>query len=167
VVAWTTIDAGEERNERRGIYAVTGRVGAFGPAQLVDRARHLNDMGATEVPVRLAVAPHGRAVLLWGTDTGDPEADWSTDEYLVSMAQARPSGGFGPPRRLATAGLPGDVAIRDNGPAVAVWTTANGLRAYAGDRPERVAEGRIADARASFHRGRPRIEWRGGVATRR
>ena len=42
VVAWTTIDAGEERNERRRVYAVTGRVDQFGEPQLVDRARHVN-----------------------------------------------------------------------------------------------------------------------------
>src|SRR5689334_23867366 len=42
IVAWTTIDAGEERNERRRVSAVAGRGGRFGRAQLVDRARHLN-----------------------------------------------------------------------------------------------------------------------------
>ena len=38
VVAWSTLDGGEERNEHRRIYAVTGRDGRFGPAQLVHRA---------------------------------------------------------------------------------------------------------------------------------
>jgi len=166
VVAWTTIDAGEERNERRRIYAVTGRVGAFGPPQLVDRARHLNISASTDVPIRLAVASNGRAALLWGTDRRDPDADPATDTYLVRTAQAAPDGRFARPRNLATAGLPGDIGVRRGGSFVALWTTANGLRASTGRGTERVAEGATPDVRAAFRRGEPRVEWRGGVATR-
>jgi hypothetical protein len=167
VIAWTTIDAGEERNERRRVYAVTGRVGALGPPQRVDRARHLNLSASTRVPVRLAVASNGRAALLWGTDRDEPDADPSTDAYIVRTASATPEGRFGRPRTLATAGLPGDVAVRRDGSVVALWTTADGLRANTGHGTERVAEGRTPDVRASVRRGRPHVEWRGGVATRR
>ncbi|HWK27561.1 MAG TPA: hypothetical protein VNS09_13420 [Solirubrobacter sp.] len=167
VVAWTTIDAGEERNERRRIYAVTGRDGAFGPPQLVDRARHLNISASTQVPIRLAVASNGRAALLWGTDRQDSDADSFTGTYLVRTAEAAPNGTFGRSRTLATAGLPGDIGVRPSGVFFALWTTANGLRASTGHGTERVAEGRTPDVRVSFRRGKPRVEWRGGVATRR
>ncbi len=167
VIAWTTIDAGEERNERRRIYAVTGRVGTFGPPQVVDRARHLNISASTRVPIRLAVASNGRAALLWGTDRRDPDADPSTDIYIVRTAEAAPDGPFAHPQTLANAGLPGDIGVRPGGSFFALWTTANGLRASTGHGTERVAEGRTPDVRASFRRGKPRVEWRGGVATRR
>lgn len=167
VVAWTTIDAGEERNERRRVYAVTGRVGAFGPPQLVDRARHRDISAWTDVPIRLAVAANGRAALLWGTDRDDPDADPSTDTYIVRAATAAPDGAFAQPRTLSKAGLPGDIGVRPGGSFFALWTTTNGLRASLGHGTERVAEGPTANVRASFRRGRPRAEWRGGVATRR
>jgi hypothetical protein len=167
VVAWTTIDAGEERNERRRIYAVTGRVGAFNPPQLVDRARHLNISASTRVPIRLAVASDGRAALLWGTDRHDPDADASTDTYIVRIAKTAPDGPFARPRTLATAGLPGDIGVHRGGSFFALWTTVNGLRASSGHGTERVAEGRTPDVRASFRAGKPHVEWRGGLATRR
>jgi hypothetical protein len=118
------------------------------------------------VPIRLAVASNGRAALLWGTDRHDPDADPSTGTYIVRMAEAGPDGSFAHSRTLATAGLPGDIGVRPGGSFFALWTTANGLRASTGHGTERVAEGRTPDVRASFRQGKPRVEWRGGVATR-
>ena len=95
---------------------------------------------------------------------------WATLAWSA-LAMASPNGGplgdFDAPRRLSTLGYPGDVAIRGDGSFFAVWTTANGLRASIGHGTERVAEGRTQDVRASYRRGTPRVEWRGGVATRR
>ena len=99
VVAWTTIDAGEERNERRRVYAVMGRVGRLGPPQLVQRAPHLNSSAMTGQPgtaLRLAVAPNGRALLMWGLDRPEEHSD----EYSVRVAEA---GAARAVRRLAAA----------------------------------------------------------------
>lgn len=157
VVAWTTIDAGEERNERRRVYAAFGRGGRFKPAQRVDRAKHLNISEGTPSQIRLAVAPNGRALLMWATTAGsDPD-----ERTTVRVAEATRTGRFGKPRQLTEDGTPGDVAIRSDGDTVAVWTESDGL--YAED-------GRITDEatapRASFRDGKPRVEWRGGEAIR-
>jgi hypothetical protein len=119
VVAWTTIDAGEERNERRRVYAVTREPGAstFGRVQLVDRARHLNIGSDTATPIRLAVAAHGRALLMWASDHSSRLAAG----YAVRVAQATPRGRFAASRQLVAIGSPGDVAIRDDGTALAVF----------------------------------------------
>jgi hypothetical protein len=158
VVAWTTIDAGEERNERRRVYAVTGRDGRFGRAQRVDRAKHLNIAEFSSSEIRLAVAPNGRALLMWSTAaTGDED-----DRYTVRTAGASRSGHFGKPRQLSSNGDVGDVAIRSDGSKIVAWTDDEGL--HAGD--ELVADGPIKEPRASFRDGKPHLEWHGGEATR-
>src|SRR4051812_37657670 len=53
IVAWTTIDSGEERNERRQIFAVSVEHNRFGHVQLVDRAKHLNIYARTDFWPRL------------------------------------------------------------------------------------------------------------------
>jgi hypothetical protein len=159
IVAWTTIDAGEERNERRRVYAVAGRDGRFERARLVDRAKHLNISEDSTSPIRLAVAPNGRALLMWATAT---TADVD-DRRTVRIADAGRDGRFRRPRQLSKDGHVGDVAIRGDGRTLAVWTTYDALYANR----ELVVEGTIGDPRASFAGGRPRIEWRDGAATRR
>ncbi|WP_028065027.1 hypothetical protein [Solirubrobacter soli] len=159
VVAWTTIDGGEERNERRRVYSVTGRDGRFDRPRLVDRAKHLDISEFGPAPIRLAVAPNGRALLMWATARSG-EVD---DRRTVRIAEAGRDGHFGTPRQLSSDGTVGDVAIRNDGRRLAVWTDDAGLRANR----ELVAEGRFGAPRASFTQGHPRIEWRDGAATRR
>ena len=68
VVAWTTIDGGEERNERRRIYAVRGG----GAPQLVQRApRHVQIAmtGQSGTELRLSVAPATGARRCCGAST--------------------------------------------------------------------------------------------------
>jgi hypothetical protein len=107
IVAWSTMDGGDERNERCRIYAVRGRDRSFGRPQLVHRARHLNISADPRGPIRLAVAPNGRAALLWGTDSGAEFAG----HCVVRIAKASPDGPFGRSRVLANGDL-SDVAIR-------------------------------------------------------
>ncbi|RKQ86117.1 hypothetical protein C8N24_4126 [Solirubrobacter pauli] len=158
VIAWTTIDAGEERNERRRIYAVSGRGARFSKARLVDRAKHLNIAESTPSEIRLAVAPNGRAVLMWAT-TASGDLD---DRTTVRLAEAGRDGRFGRPRQLTRDGTPGDVAIRSDGRTLAVWTQSDGLYAAPG---ERITD-RPTEPRASFRDGKPHVEWRGESATR-
>jgi hypothetical protein len=174
VVAWATIDAGEERNERRRIYAVTGHDGRFGRARLVDRARHVNIAASTTVPIRHDLAPNGRALLLWGADRADPDntVDPSSEDYLVRVAEASPHGWFGTPRQLSSDGYPGDVAVQSDGTALAVWRTSDGLRAsvHEGGRRFRthevVTDKRVGEPGALFDRGHPRVEWGDGFSER-
>jgi hypothetical protein len=172
VVAWTTIDAGEERNERRRVYAVTREPGAsaFGRAQLVDRARHLNIGSDTATAIRLAVAANGRALLMWASD----HSSRLGAGYAVRVAQATPRGRFAASRQLVAIGSPGDVAIRDDGTALAVFLDSqDALRAVV-HRPqasfgatESVASpDRIGAATAAFEPdGHPHVEWRARVGT--
>ncbi|MDA0165048.1 hypothetical protein OM076_32565 [Solirubrobacter ginsenosidimutans] len=171
VIAWTTIDAGEERNEHRRVYAVTGRLEALAPAQLVHRAAHLNAMAMTGQPgteLRLSVARNGRALLLWGLD--HPEQ--FSESYSLWVAEAGPAGSFGRSRQLVGNGVPGDVAMRSDGTALAVWTNSAGLRAsvHAPGRRftarEPVLDGRIGEPRASFVDVRPRIAWENAFSVR-
>jgi hypothetical protein len=161
---WTTIDAGEERNERRRVYAVTGRLGRLGPPQLVHRAPHLNSSAMTGQPgtdLELAVAPNGRALLIWGLDRPEEHSD----EHSVRVAEAAPDAPFGASRQLVADGEPGDVAVLSDGRALAVWSTPDGLRASL-HRPgqrfrtrEVVTDRPFGHPRASFNRGHPRVEW--------
>ena len=160
VVAWTTIDSGEERNERRRIYAVTRTRGGFGRPQLVHRARGVvlnNFTAGAQTSIRLAVAPNGRALLLWHTDAGtDPDG-----RYPLRVARARPHGRFGASRQLSPDAREGDVAIRSDGAALAVWIDAKGLRALVGSKLEVITSSdRAHEPAATFHRDRPRVEWR-------
>jgi hypothetical protein len=163
VVAWSTLDGGEERNEHRRIYAVTGRDGRFGPAQLVHRAPHLSFQASSYGPIRLAVAANGRALLLWGTDS---RAEFP-ESWVLRTAEAPPDGPFGASRQVVSSGTPGDVAIRGDGRRLLVWTNSAGLRASVGRRREVVVDGRTGDPRASFRAGKPHVEWGGGAASRR
>lgn len=158
IVAWTTIDAGEERNEHRRIYAVSGRGGRFGTAERVDRAKHLNIAEFTSSEIRLAVAPNGRAMLMWATTATSDEDEART----VRMAEASRTGRFSKPRQLSSNGTPGDVAIRSDGAALVVWTEEDGLHAD----DELVTEAVVKEPRASFRDGKPHVEWHGGAATR-
>jgi hypothetical protein len=164
VVAWTTIDGGEERNERRRIYAVRGA----GRPQLVQRAPKHVQLAMTGQPgtgLRLSVAANGRAALLWGVDRAE------FGEYSVWAAEAPPDGRFKRPRRVSRDGEPGAVAIRSDGTVLAVFATGSELRArlHAPGRPfgarETITDHRVEPV-AGFDRTRPRVEWRGGVSVR-
>ena len=173
VVAWTTIDAGEERNERRRVYAATRERGApaFGRARLVHRAKYLNITAyteATETALRLAVAPNGRALLMWGTDRGsDIDAG-----YSVRVSEAAPRGHFAASGQLAGSGSPGDVAIRSDGTALAVFRSGGRLRAVVhapGNRfgsPEVLAGPDRTESPTASLDGRPRVEWLAPGGTR-
>ncbi|MDA0183208.1 hypothetical protein OJ997_23055 [Solirubrobacter phytolaccae] len=158
IVAWSTTDGGEERNEHRRVYAVSGRAGRFGHAQRVDRAAHRNSMEFSTTQIRLAVAPNGRALLMWSTIANEDDQDRDT----VRVAQAGTSGRFGKPRQLTDDGTVGDVAIRSNGDTLTVWRTPAGLFAAPG---EQITD-KATEPRASFRDGKPYVEWRGGSATR-
>lgn len=158
VVAWSTIDGGEERNEHRRVYAVFGRGGRFGRAQRVDRAAHRNALELTGPRVRLAVAPNGRALLMWATIASEDDQD----QHAVRLAEASPTGRFGTPRQLSADGTPGDVAIRANGDTLAVWTSRDGLHAA----PDELITDKATEPRAAFRGGKPYVDWRGGSATR-
>src|SRR5262249_25637477 len=124
IVAWTTIDSGEERNDRRRVYAVPITGHSFGDVQLIDTAKHLNIYAPVALPIRLSVAPNGRALLGWASD-----ANTGVDPvYAVCVAEAGPRGRFGAARQLAPRGLAGDVAIRSDGAALVLYTDGS-LRA--------------------------------------
>ena len=171
VVAWSTYDGGEEQNVARRIYAATRASGAreFTPAALIHRSSGRNEFAFLEPGIRLAVAPNGRALLMWRAETGS----WPRSHHPVRLAEAAPTKGFGPSRRLATDGIPGDVAIRSNGTALATWRSYGRLRAAvrapgtAFGKPERIAGPEYTEhPSASFSGGRPRVEWEGHASTR-
>ena len=148
VVAWTTIDAGEERNERRRIYAVRGA--GLGRSWSSARAR-LVPVAVTGQPgteLRLAVAPNGRAALLWGLDRDG-------DRFSVWAAAAGPGGRFGTPRQVSGNGVPGDVAIRSNGETLAVYRAEEELRARLRFGAAETITGAAAEPVAGFDRTSP------------
>jgi hypothetical protein len=167
VVAWATIDAGIERNEHRRFYAVRGRGSTFGVPQIVRTAHYRNDQAFTSgtgTGIRLAVAPNGRALLMWGEDTNEID-----QEFQIRVAEAPPGAGFGSSLKLARVGDPADVAIRSDGRALAVWHTADGLLLAAYHGPEKRFHGRetldanrTGGASASFRGRRARVEWEHG-----
>ena len=129
VVAWDTIDGGEERGSPHVVSVATrAKGGRFRPAQVVDpgttvdQDQSLNDPRAA---MRLAVAPNGRAIVIYGTVTGDP----SHLRYPLRVAESSPSGRFRGPQPLPATGHAGDVAIRSDGAALAIWREAGRLRA--------------------------------------
>ncbi len=156
VVAWTTIDAGEERNERRRVYAVRGS----GKPELVHRApRVINAMtGLPGTALHLSVAPNGRAALLFGRERSE-----FGEDCTVWSAEASPGHRFRTARRLSGDGVPGDIAIRSDGDTLAVFHEGDALRTGDG---ETITE-KVSAPVARFHEGRPRVEWRGGSSERR
>ena len=171
VVAWSTYDGGEEQNVARRIYAATRASGAreFTPAALIHRSSGRNEFAFLEPGIRLAVAPNGRALLMWRAETGS----WPRSHHPVRLAEAAPTKGFGPSRRLATDGIPATsrsaptaprsrrgAPTGDCGPRCAPPGTAFG-------KPERIAGPEYTEhPSASFSGGRPRVEWEGHASTR-
>jgi hypothetical protein len=129
VVAWSTVDSGEARDVHRHVYAATRAPGGlFAPEQLVHRAPAVIPDGVTtgeQASIRLAVAPDGRAVLLWGAEA----AGYPHPRYAVLTAQATARGRFGPARRLARDGYPIDAVPRADGTARVTWRAGGELRA--------------------------------------
>jgi hypothetical protein len=165
IVAWSTYDGGEEQNVARRIYAATRAPGArsFAAATLVHRAGGRNEFAFLEPGIRLAVAPGGRALLMWRTETGR----WPRSHHPVMLAEAAPGGPFGLLRRLVRDRLPGDVALRSDGTALAVWRGYGRLRALVHSKMEIIAGPEPTDEpTASFSDGRPRVEWKGHWSVR-
>jgi hypothetical protein len=160
IVAWSTYDGGEEQNVARRVYAATRAPMArsFAAATLVHRAGARNDFAFLEPGVRLTVAPNGRALLMWRTETGR----FPRSHHPVMLAEAAPRGRFSHVRRLARDGIPGDVALRSDGPALAVWRGYGRLRALVRGKTEIITGPEPTDdPSASFSDGRPRVEWEG------
>jgi hypothetical protein len=121
VVAWGTQDAGAERNLPYAVYAAIREPGAMSfRTRRLDRADLLAD--PTGDP-ELAIGPDGHAVLEWH------------DSARVRLAQAPPGRPFGRGRVLARDGVPGGVAVRDDGVTLATWVAGRRVRAQVGDGP--------------------------------
>ncbi len=122
VVAWTTQDGGEERNSPHVVRAVTRAHGkTFGRAQTIDGHGGVDADQSLDDPrsaIRLAVAPNGRALLLWGTVAGV----CCHFTHPLRVASASATGRFGAFRDIAPSGVPGDVAIRSDGTQLVVWS---------------------------------------------
>ncbi len=105
VVAWSTYDGGEEQNVARRVYAATRASGAreFSPAALVHRSSGRNEFAFLEPGIRLAVAPNGRALLMWRAETGR----WPRSHHPVRLAEAAPGGPFGRSKRAGDRRHPG------------------------------------------------------------
>jgi hypothetical protein len=121
---------------------------------------HLNISESTQTEIRLAVAPSGRALLMWQT-AASAEAEVG-DPTTVRIATAGRSGRFGRPRQLSSDGRAGDVAIRSDGRELTVWTDAEGLHAG----KDELITHEATEPRAAFRDGRSTVEWRGAVAVR-
>jgi hypothetical protein len=165
VVAWSTYDGGEEQDVARRIYAATRAGGApdFAPAVLVHGAGARNDFAFLEPGIRLDVAPNGRALLMWRTETGR----FPRQHHPVMLAEATPHGRFGRLRRLSLDGIPGDVALGPDGTVLAVWRGYGRLRVRVRGKTEIVTgPEETEDPSASFSDGRPRVEWEGHWSVR-
>ena len=167
VVAWTTIDAGEERNERRRVYAVTRERGAtaFGRARLVHRAKYLNIIAYTD-GTRDGDPARGRAERPRAADVGHrPRL-----RHRRGLLRARQRGrsprafrGFAPARGQRLAGRRRD-PLRRHGtrrlsqrrPAASRRPRGRGI----GSVHRRSSRARIAPtAPTAALGGRPRVEW--------
>ena len=156
VVAWGTQDAGEERNLPYELYVAIREPGATG-----FRARRLERAGAIADPTgdpELAIAPDGRAALEWH------------DSLRLQLAVAAPGRPFTRGRVLARGGIPGGVAVRDDGLVLATWVAGHRVRAQLGSGPPATVSwdvGFLPDPpRAAFDaRGRPRVQWGDYVVT--
>jgi hypothetical protein len=165
IVAWSTYDGGEEQNIARRVYAATRAPGArsFAAATLVHRAGARNDFAFLEPGIRLTVAPNGRALLMWRTETGR----FPRSHHPVMLAEAAPLGRFSHLCRLARDGIPGDVALGSDGTALAVWRGYGRLRAFVHGKTEIITgPNPTDDPSASFTDGRPRVEWKGRSSVR-
>ena len=130
VVAWTTQDLGEERDQPHVIRAATREPGhVFARARTVDSGGGVveQDQYAHDPRsgLRLAVGDDGRALLQWGALSETSKYHY---DHPIRLASASPHGRFGHWRTLAAEGYPGDVALRRDGTPLAVWY-ADGPRA--------------------------------------
>jgi hypothetical protein len=112
VVAWSTQDAGEERNSPLTVRAAILEPGdtSFGTAQLLDAGKSNQD-------------PSGKLQLALGRD-GGAYAGWSNADgsrYPVRVAHAAPGAPFTAARELSDNGEFGDVAVTRRGTGLAVW----------------------------------------------
>jgi len=135
VVAWATQDGGEEANEPYVVRAAVRAAGAarFDPTQDLD----LGEANGERVPgrMRLAMAADGTAAVAWSNARGRyPNL---THPVLVSVAER--SGGFLPNAELTTRGAARDVAVRDDGAAVVVWTDTRGFSSAPTSSPQTFA----------------------------
>ena len=156
VVAWGTQDAGEERNLPYELYAAIHEPGTAGfRTRLLDRAGAIAD--PTGDP-ELAIGPDGRAALEWH------------DSMRLRLAVAPPGRAFRRGRVLARGGVPGGVAVRDDGLVLATWVAGHRVKAQAGSGPPATVSwdvGFLPDPpRAAFDgRGRPQVRWGRYVVT--
>ena len=129
VVAWATQDGGEERNRPLRVYAAQRpQAGApFAPARTLSRGHRID---SPQSGLEVAVAPDGRALVVWGDVVG---RDVDRLRYPLYATVAGPTGRLGRVRRIATqAGLQ-TVAISSRGAALVVFYRGN--RVYLTKRP--------------------------------
>ncbi len=131
VVAWTTQDLGEERNQPHVIRAAFRAPGhTFAKARTVDSGGGVVDPEQyahdPQSGLRLAVGDDGRALLQWGALSEPRRYHY---DHPIRLASASPRGRFGHRRTLAGDGYPGDVAIRRDRTPLIVWYADKALRA--------------------------------------
>jgi hypothetical protein len=155
IIAWGTLDGGEERNTPYKLYAAIGD-----RTRLLDTAPAIDDMQATDDPQtypQLAVAPDGRALLAWGSVTGK---DFGRHSFPVRYAEAAPGHAFAKPRTLVRDGTVGGVALDQDHALIAfqsgprVWAAIDGRAELVADR-----EPLPSPPSASFTGGRARLSW--------
>ena len=159
VVAWTTQDDGEERGTPHVIRAVTRARGKlFGRARTIDGHSGVDADQPTDDPrsaIRLAVAPNGRALLLWGTVAGV----CCHFTHPLRIAAASATGGFGKFRDIAPQGVPGDVAIRSDGTQLVVWSADDAIHAALGSRVQTFPAPGNKNRTATFAGARAIVGW--------
>jgi hypothetical protein len=149
VVAWGTEDAGGLRNVPASVYAAIREPGSGWSTRRLDRASWLGD--PTGDP-ELAIGPGGRALLEFH------------DARRVRLAEAPPGRPFGAARVLAHGGMPGGVAVRDDGLTLASWVAGGRVRAKVGSGPAATLSWNVGflpePPRAAFDAGgRPTVSW--------
>lgn len=173
VVAWGTLDGGEEANTPWIVRAAQRRPGphAFNATQTLDTSQSISWPAGR---VAAAIEPDGTATVAWSSITGPRGAM----TYPARVATAYRSLAFAAAQTLSPNAAVGDVAMSDQATALVLWTTLSeasnststdqvfaSLRptaATAFAAPEQVSPAERADLpRAAFNpsTGRPAAVW--------
>ena len=157
VVAWTTQDLGEERNQPHVVRAAFRAPGkTFARARVIDPGQGVDPEQVGHDPqstLRLAVAPDGRALLMWGALT-------KAERHPVRLATASPTGRFGHIATLTPDGFPGDVALSKQGTPALIWRDGEQLLARVGDAKITLDRDRSTnDYSAAWPHGHAELGW--------
>ncbi len=118
-IGWGTQDGGEEANVPYRVRVAVrepGR-GVFSPAQVVDAG--LDAARPYGVP-KLSASPTGEVGLVWVNATGDDVVATTSPVYAATAA---PGSRFGPARKLAEFGVPGEIAFGPDRAAIVTWAS--------------------------------------------